>query len=59
MRTIATIMFVLCAITSRAEAFCGFYVGGAGNNATQVVLMRHGQTTVLSVQNNYQGPPSR
>jgi hypothetical protein len=45
----------------RAEAFCGFYVGGAGaelfNNATQVVLMRHGTTTVLSMQNNYQGPP--
>ena len=45
----------------RAHAFCGFYVGGAGaelfNNATQVVLMRHGTTTVLSMQNNYQGPP--
>ncbi len=44
-----------------AHAFCGFYVGGAGaemfNNATQVVLMRHGTTTVLSMQNNYQGPP--
>ena len=37
--------------TPRAEAFCGFYVGGAGtqmfNNATEVVLMRHGTTTVL------------
>ena len=45
----------------RADAFCGFYVGGAGaqmfNNATEVVLMRHGTTTVLSMQNNYQGPP--
>ncbi len=45
----------------RADAFCGFYVGGAGaemfNNATQVVLMRHGTTTVLSMENNYQGPP--
>jgi len=44
-----------------AHAFCGFYVGGAGaelfNNATQVVLMRHGTTTVISMQNNYQGPP--
>src|SRR5580698_6501634 len=42
-------------------AFCGFYVGGAGaamfNHATEVVLMRHGTTTVLSMQNNYQGPP--
>ncbi|MCX5746364.1 MAG: DUF2330 domain-containing protein [Proteobacteria bacterium] len=46
-----------------ADALCGFYVGGAGaqmfNNATQVVLMRHGTTTVLSMQNNYQGPPDK
>src|SRR5205085_436288 len=28
------------------------------NNATQVALMREGQRTVLSMQNNYQGPPS-
>ena len=57
------ISLALVAMTTRADAFCGFYVGGADtkmfNNATQVVLMRHGQTTVLSMQNNYQGPPSR
>jgi hypothetical protein len=44
-----------------AHAFCGFYVAGGGaelfNNATQVVLMREGTKTVLSMQNNYQGPP--
>jgi hypothetical protein len=44
-----------------AHAFCGFYVAGGGaslfNNATQVVLMREGTRTVLSMQNNYQGPP--
>ncbi len=44
-----------------AEAFCGFYVSGADaklyNNATQVVLLREGTRTVLSMQNNYQGPP--
>jgi MYXO-CTERM domain-containing protein len=28
------------------------------NNATQVVLMREGTRTVLSMQNNYEGPPS-
>jgi hypothetical protein len=48
---------------SSAPAFCGFYVGGAGakmfNNATQVVLLRDGTRTVLSMQNNYQGPPER
>ena len=27
------------------------------NDATQVVLMREGTRTVLSMQNNYQGPP--
>ncbi len=45
-----------------AGAFCGFYVGGADtklfNNATMVVLMREGTRTVLSMQNNYQGPPA-
>jgi MYXO-CTERM domain-containing protein len=44
-----------------AEAFCGFYVAGADaklfNNATLVVMMRDGTKTVLSMQNNYQGPP--
>ncbi|MCA9691707.1 MAG: DUF2330 domain-containing protein, partial [Myxococcales bacterium] len=44
-----------------ARAFCGFYVSGADgnlyNNATQVVLMRDGNRTVLSMANNYQGPP--
>jgi hypothetical protein len=44
-----------------AHAFCGFYVSGADtklfNNATQVVLMRDGMRTVLSMQNNYEGPP--
>ena len=49
------------AVPSAADAFCGFYVSGADtklyNNATQVVLMRDGTRTVLSMQNNYQGPP--
>ncbi len=53
--------FATIAASPSADAFCGFYVGGADtklyNNATQVVLMRHGQRTVLSMQNNYQGPP--
>jgi MYXO-CTERM domain-containing protein len=44
-----------------AEAFCGFYVAGADaslyNDATMVVLMRDGKRTVLSMQNDYQGPP--
>ncbi|MEY4575549.1 MAG: hypothetical protein RL701_252 [Pseudomonadota bacterium] len=43
------------------HAFCGFYVTGADTslyaNATMVVMMRDGTRTVLSMQNNYQGPP--
>jgi hypothetical protein len=50
----------LLASPSDADAFCGFYVAGADaelyNNATMVVLMRDGTRTVLSMQNNYQGP---
>ena len=45
-----------------AAAFCGFYVAGSDQqllaDATQVVLMRKGTRTVLSMQNNYKGPPS-
>ena len=47
--------------THTAQAFCGFYVDEGGktlaNDATQVVLMRSGTKTVLSMQNNYRGPP--
>ena len=50
----------LLVLPGAAQAFCGFYVAGGGaalfNNATQVVLMRDGTRTVLSMQNNYQGP---
>jgi MYXO-CTERM domain-containing protein len=46
-----------------ADAFCGFYVSDSGkqlvNNATQVALMREGTRTVLSMQNNYEGPPEK
>src|SRR6478735_2085378 len=51
----------LTLLTASVPGFCGFYVAGGGadlfNNATQVVLMREGTKTVLSMQNNYQGPP--
>jgi len=67
-RTALAIPLALCAslagglVAPRdAGAFCGFYVGSADqklfNNATMVVLMREGTRTVLSMQNNYQGPP--
>jgi len=44
-----------------SHAFCGFYVAGSDaqlvSDATQVVLMRYGTTTIQSMQNNYDGPP--
>jgi MYXO-CTERM domain-containing protein len=61
--TLASFVIVLVTLLAprMASAFCGFYVSGADaklfNNATQVVLMREGQRTVLSMQNNYEGPP--
>jgi MYXO-CTERM domain-containing protein len=55
-------LFAAVCVPSVASAFCGFYINGAGsemfNNATQVVLMRDGTRTVLSMQNTYQGPPT-
>jgi hypothetical protein len=64
MRTMIAMTMALGALlvaAPRAEAFCGFYVNGAGsemfNDATQVVLMRAGTRTVLSMQNNYKGAP--
>ena len=57
----AALSAALTAEAPPAEAFCGFYVSGADtklyNNATMVVLLREGTRTVLSMQNNYQGPP--
>jgi MYXO-CTERM domain-containing protein len=57
----AVALSALAAAPRAATAFCGFYINGAGsdmfNDATQVVLMRKGTRTVLSMQNNYKGPP--
>ena len=59
--TTAVLLAALGVGAPAAHAFCGFYVNGAGgdmfNDATQVVLMRMGTRTVLSMQNNYKGPP--
>ncbi len=56
-----TTLALSLAVAPTARAFCGFYVSDSGkqllNNATQVALMREGTRTVLSMQNNYEGPP--
>lgn len=58
---LAVALSAVALFPNAADAFCGFYVSGATgklfNNATQVVMMRDGQRTVLSMQNDYQGPP--
>jgi hypothetical protein len=58
---IASIAASVLGAPSTAGAFCGFYVTGTDQHlvadATQVVLMRKGTRTVLSMQNNYKGPP--
>src|SRR5262245_22375131 len=61
-RIFAFLAALACAVVPCvSDAFCGFYVSGADaklfNDATLVVLMRDGTRTVLSMQNNYQGPP--
>ncbi|MGD8825481.1 MAG: DUF2330 domain-containing protein [Myxococcales bacterium] len=60
-QTIGLLVFCASLWPATSRAFCGFYVSGADaslyNNATMVVLMREGTRTVLSMQNNYQGPP--
>jgi hypothetical protein len=57
----ATAIAVTLLASADASAFCGFYVSGADtklfNDATNVVLMRDGTRTVLSMQNAYKGPP--
>jgi hypothetical protein len=64
-RLLLLLSLTLCAATALtpddAQAFCGFYVSGSNeglyNDATQVVLMRDGKRTILSMQNHYDGPP--
>ncbi len=58
MRKIA--LFVLCtAAVNAAHAFCGFYVGKADanlfNEASQVIVVRDGDKTVVSMLNDYKG----
>lgn len=47
--------------SATARAFCGFYVKEDDtritSRASRVILLRDGSTTVLSMQNTYEGPP--
>jgi hypothetical protein len=57
---LASVALAFAVRAPTADAFCGFYVSGSGeklyNDATQVVLMRDGTKTVLSMLNDYRGP---
>jgi hypothetical protein len=61
-RTGALVALALCWPGAAAQAFCGFFVAGGDakltNNASQVVLMRKGNRTVMTMSNTYQGPPA-
>jgi hypothetical protein len=60
MKAIGIALAAVVASVQTAHAFCGFYVSGSDKkmfaDATQVVLMRDGTRTVLSMQNDYKGP---
>jgi hypothetical protein len=60
-RWVVSLVLAMVCLPRVSEAFCGFYVTGSDQqlaaDATQVVLMRKGTRTVLSMQNNYKGPP--
>jgi hypothetical protein len=64
MRSLAIGAFVLLAAVSApppASAFCGFYVAKADaklfNQASQVVLVRHEDKTVITMANDFRGDP--
>lgn len=52
-------LLIVCLAASPALAFCGFYVAKADtslyNQASQVIIARDGDRTVLTMANDYQG----
>ncbi|MEZ4703753.1 MAG: DUF2330 domain-containing protein [Bdellovibrionota bacterium] len=56
---IATCFFLLLGVSPAAFSFCGFYVAKADaklyNKASQVVLVRDENKTVISMSNDYEG----
>lgn len=55
----AVVAMLTIAITTTAQAFCGFYVAKADtslfNKASQVVLVRDKERTVITMANDFQG----
>jgi hypothetical protein len=56
-------LFALAIQAPAAHAFCGFYVASGNaklfNRASQVVLVRDGDRTVLTMANDYRGEPKQ
>ena len=50
---------LVLSFATKAIAFCGFYVGGANaqlfNKASQVIIARNGDRTILTMANDFQG----
>ena len=55
----ASVLVGTLSMTAAAHAFCGFYVGKADaslfNDASQVIMARDGNRTVISMLNDYKG----
>ncbi len=58
---VVALMFIGLAVSTGARAFCGFYVAKADtrlfNRASQVVLVRDGDRTVLTMASDFKGDP--
>jgi len=56
---VIALAFFFLILSSPAQAFCGFYVGkadaGLFNDASQVIMVRRDNRTIISMANNYQG----
>ena len=56
-----TLMSIVASSTPTILGFCGFYVAKADtrlfNNASQVVLVRDGDRTVMTMANDFEGEP--
>src|SRR5712671_4340376 len=56
---LALALLLIALGSTPASAFCGFYVGKADaklfNEASQVILVRDGDRTVISMRNDFQG----
>ena len=60
-KLVPAVSVLLLLIAAQAQAFCGFYVARADtklfNESSQVVLVRDGNRTVLTMANDYKGDP--